>query len=319
MPDRAVILNADDFGAATNINNGIEFALQHGAVNAISAITSFPDCISQLQDVARHYPTCGIGVHLNITTGIPLLSQERVTSLVDRRGNFYPIERIWTHIRRIDPSELRDELTARIARLERAGIAIDHLSDHHGVLSLYPPFFEIMIELATHFQLPVRTPLTASTRYPSSFPKAQILRRAQATALRFAACHPLKAARLAPYCTRSAVQGRVRRLDTGGIAHPDLSIGYFWRNPTLDNMLHILKHLPPGIHEIIFHLGSHHRQTTYPCGLDQTYFANREAELAIVTRAYVRELFDHLQIKRLRYADIHDIRQFRSEGAPSML
>jgi predicted glycoside hydrolase/deacetylase ChbG (UPF0249 family) len=301
-PQRRLIVTADDFGASVNINRGIACAVEHGIVNTVSAMTSFPDSLPALKLLHERHPDVGIGVHLNITTGGPLSDPETVPSLVDRSGNFFTIQRILSRVDEINAAELRRELTAQIEELRRMDIPVDHLSSQHGVLWLYEPFFRIVMDLAAQYEAPVRSPVVASVAYPDIFPDAPTRKRARKIALRFAAAHPLEALRLLKHTTSQHMENMASALDRRGIPHPDLLVDALWGEPTPVNLRRSLENLPRGVSELIVHVGSRHRQETYPTGLDLGYFEARERELGLVTSTGTRELLEELDIRRVGYA-----------------
>ena len=61
--ERLLILTADDFGASTNINEGIRFAAEKKAITGISALTNFPESLAELKEISEKHPDIGIGVH----------------------------------------------------------------------------------------------------------------------------------------------------------------------------------------------------------------------------------------------------------------
>jgi predicted glycoside hydrolase/deacetylase ChbG (UPF0249 family) len=301
---RFLIVTADDFGASQNINEAIELAADHNAITAISVLANFSESLSDLKRIAEKHPDIGIGVHLNITMGRPILGAEQVPSLVNSAGHFYTINELLIKARTISLDDLRNELRAQIIALKKCNIRLDHLSDQYGILSLYSPFFDIIIELATEFNVPVRTPVTASSKYPDLFknPPANKFRRK--TILQFAFEHPFKASKLVKYTRINEMEKNAKKLCKHGILHPDLLIMSFWGDPTAANFLYIMEHLPKGISEIVLHIGTQTRQVNYPNGLDLNYFRNREYELITVTSDYIQDYMDYLNIKTIGYGGI---------------
>lgn len=302
--DRFLIITADDFGASKNINEGIELAADKKLITTISALTNFTESLSDLKRISENHPNIGIGVHLNITTGQPILSAEQVPSLVSTSGNFYTINELLSKVKTISLDDLRKELRAQISALTASNIRLDHLSDQHGILSIYSPFFDIIIELATDFNVPVRTPIVAEAKYPDIFKNSQINKLRRQTASRFIFSHPFKALSLLKYTRINEMEEKARKLRDLGIIHPDLLILSFWGDPTPDNFLHIIEHLPKGISEIVLHIGTQTRQANYPSGLELDYFKNREYELITVTSDYIQEYINHLNIKTIGYTEI---------------
>ena len=300
---RALIVTADDFGAARNINRGILFSVDRGLVTTVSAMTSFAESLSELEALHTSFPATGIGVHLNITTGSPITNPAEIPTLVEQDGDFVPVERILARIRAISLAELRLELKAQIEMLRIRGVPLDHLSDHHGILSLYPPFFDVVMSLAQEYGVPVRTPVAASIRYPRLYGRAPTRRKAHQIAARFGLRHPFKAARLVGHASLREMQRKELELDARGIGHPDCFIDYFWGRACVQDFLYILRNLAPGISELVVHVGDYERQADYPSGLDLDYFEKRERELAVVCSSYVGEYAKYLRVRLARYSD----------------
>ncbi len=301
---RNLIITADDFGASNNINEGIEIAAEKGVITTISALSNFTESLPLLKKISENHPEIGMGVHLNITTGKPILGSGQVPSLVDKDGNFYTIEKLLTRLNRISIQELRIELKAQILALGKYNIRIDHLSDQNAVLSFYGPFFEVLTHLAGEFHVPVRTPIIASLKYTDLFPHSEMNKHGHKIAFKLALNHPFRSIELLKYTRTSQIDKKVQILDNLGILHPDLLIDYFWGNPTESNLNYILEHLPNGTSELILHLGTETRQEKYPTGLELDYFTNREKELKIITTACLQETFNYLNINMIGYSDI---------------
>jgi len=157
-PARLLIITADDFGASKNINEGIKLAADKNAITTIAALTNFNESLPELKEISAAHPEIGIGIHLNITTGKPVLLAKEVPSLVNVDGNFYTIDELLPNLNSISLADLKKELKAQILALQSIDIRIDHLSDQNGILSFYTPFFDVVTELALEFNVPVRTP-----------------------------------------------------------------------------------------------------------------------------------------------------------------
>ena len=301
---RFVILTADDFGASENIDHGIRLAAEAGVITAISAMTNFSASLPELQAIARELPQVGIGVHLNITTGKPVLPPEQIPSLVTGEGTFYAIERILPRLKTISTGELQRELKAQIEVLRQCGIRVDHLSNQHGLLSLYSPFWEVVLELAAEYELPARSCLAGSVLYPDLFPHTGTRKKGRSVAAAFALGHPLAALSFRRYSTLKEMNRNEQKMAAVGIPHPDLLLDSFYGDPTPANILYILENLPPGISEIVLHLGSYQREAAYPSGLDLEYFRKRECELITVTSEYLKNYFRYLGITAIGYRDL---------------
>src|SRR5439155_25558631 len=108
-------------------------------------------------DRARSRPSLGIGVHLTLVDGAPILPPRQIPSLVTGDGRF---RRSWRPFivaclrGQVSLADVERELTAQIAGLQGAGIALTHL-DAHKHVHAYPPIFAIVARLAVRFGIPV--------------------------------------------------------------------------------------------------------------------------------------------------------------------
>jgi predicted glycoside hydrolase/deacetylase ChbG (UPF0249 family) len=147
-----LIVNADDFGLCTGQNLGIQSAHRHGIVTSTSLMAngrSFAEAIA----IAIANPALGIGVHLVLSAGKPVLPADEVKTLIGLDGSF----RKFKDMQRIDAdkAEIEKEWRAQIGKVISHGISPDHLDGHHH-LHLHPDNFEITLKLAKEFRLPIR-------------------------------------------------------------------------------------------------------------------------------------------------------------------
>lgn len=81
-------------------------------------------------------------------------------SLLDGDGGLpRTLTDVWDHA---DLDEVRRECRAQIERAIVWGFDVSHLDSHMGTLQLRPEFFDVYLELAVEFRLPVRLPSTIS-------------------------------------------------------------------------------------------------------------------------------------------------------------
>ena len=82
---KKLIINADDFGMCEGNSLGILLAHEQGLVSSTTVMMNMPYALWAL-DKAKAYPNLGIGVHLTLTAGKPLLPGKK--SYTDEEGNF---------------------------------------------------------------------------------------------------------------------------------------------------------------------------------------------------------------------------------------
>ncbi|MFH5837147.1 chitin disaccharide deacetylase [Proteiniclasticum sp. C24MP] len=147
-----LIVNGDDFGFSPGQNLGIIKAHREGILTSTTALANGEYLAEGLEEASR-YPGLGIGVHLTLDLGRPVLSPQAVPSLVDERGCFrkHP-----EHLKiDLDPDQLLLEWTAQIEKIKSLGVMPTHLDGHHH-LHLHRDVMRTTLELAERYDLPIR-------------------------------------------------------------------------------------------------------------------------------------------------------------------
>lgn len=154
--DKWLIVNADEFGLTESVNIGIVEAHREGIVTSTTMIVNmwaFENAVIH----ARENQSLGVGVHLNLTDGRPILPTADVPTLVNKEGCFYKRNQlIWKLLLgQVDFCEIRAEFEAQIKKLEYAGITPTHLDSHQSIY-MHPSIFKIAISIAKERNMPMR-------------------------------------------------------------------------------------------------------------------------------------------------------------------
>jgi predicted glycoside hydrolase/deacetylase ChbG (UPF0249 family) len=122
------------------------------------------------RDAAAMYRGEDVGVHLTLNAEWETYRWGPIThspSLLDGDGGFpRTIEDTWEHG---DIDEVRKECRAQIERAIFWGFDVSHLDSHMGTLQLRADFFDVYLEMAVEFGLPLRM-APASAQRPIGFP-----------------------------------------------------------------------------------------------------------------------------------------------------
>ena len=150
---KLVILNADDLGMCHAANEGVYSALRDGRCTSASLMVPCP----WAREAAARYRGEDVGVHLTLNAEFELYRWGPCTqspSLLGGDGGFPgTIEDVWDHA---DLDEVRRELRAQVERAILWGFDVTHLDSHMGTLQLRPEFFDVYLDLAVEFDLPLR-------------------------------------------------------------------------------------------------------------------------------------------------------------------
>jgi predicted glycoside hydrolase/deacetylase ChbG (UPF0249 family) len=157
---KLIIISCDDLGACHSANVGVYGALRDGVATCASIMVPAP----WARDAAMRYePTDDIGVHLTLNCEYEAYRFGPIThapSLLSGESGFpRHIADLWEHA---DTEEVLRECRAQIERALAWDIDVTHLTPHLTAITLRPEFFDVYLELAVEFRLPVRLPSTIS-------------------------------------------------------------------------------------------------------------------------------------------------------------
>jgi chitin disaccharide deacetylase len=273
---RQLIVNADDLGLSTAVNQGILEAHLNGIVTSTSLMVNMPAAEESVAMVLEQAPELGVGLHINFTAGVPCSPVEQVPDLVTGAGVFRPEKEQVVNLYSVDPGQLRAELSAQLRRFEElVGRPPDHLDSHHHITYLNPGAVALMAEAALDLGVPIRKAIPD-----------------RATAL-------ATVVELGLAADESQAAGRVDELlsavSTTNVLMPDRFIAeFFGQRATMGDLLNLLVDTQEGVTELMCH----------PAVADESLkavsgYADRRAdELAILIHPTVRE-FIHSQFIQL--------------------
>jgi hopanoid biosynthesis associated protein HpnK len=158
---RTLIVTADDFGLSLPVNDAVEQAHQHGILTAASLMTGAPACDDAVER-ARRLPQLGVGLHLTLVDGCPVLPPAEVPGLVGPDGRF-STDPVKFGTALFFSSDLRRqaeaEITAQFEKFRATGLTMDHVNGHQH-FHMHPVVSKIVAKLAPAFgRPPVRIPV----------------------------------------------------------------------------------------------------------------------------------------------------------------
>jgi len=150
---KLLIINADDLGFCHSANVAVFECLHSGLVTSATLMVPCP----WAREAAARYRGEDIGVHLTVNAEHELYRWGPIThapSLLGGDGGFpRTVEDVWDHA---DLDEVRRECRAQIERAILWGFDVSHLDAHMATLQLRPEFFDVYLDMAVEFRLPLR-------------------------------------------------------------------------------------------------------------------------------------------------------------------
>jgi hypothetical protein len=150
---KLLIVNCADLGFCHAATVGVYESLRDGIGTSASLIVPAP----WARESASRFRGEDVGVRLTLNAEHNLYRWGPITqapSLLDGDGGFpRTLSDVWDHA---DIDEVRRECRAQIERAVLWGFDISHLDAHLDALLLRPEFFDVYLELAVDFTLPLR-------------------------------------------------------------------------------------------------------------------------------------------------------------------
>ncbi|MDR3750117.1 MAG: ChbG/HpnK family deacetylase [Terracidiphilus sp.] len=235
-----LIVNADDFGLTSGVNRAI-LELHGAGVLTSATLMARATASAEAIAMARATPSLGVGCHVVLVDGDPVLPPHEIPTLIDRRtGRFHPtlgafLQRLLTG--RILAAEIEAEAAAQLSLLQAQGLALTHMDTHKHV-HMFPAVLRPVLRAAASGGIRrIRNPFEPAWSLNAT-PGAPWLRRTQVHLLR----------RFLPAFDRI--------VDSAGFTTTDGVIGVL-ATGTLDaaTVDSVLRNMPHGTWELVTHPG----------------------------------------------------------------
>ncbi len=235
---------------------------------------------AELTVAARSCPNLGMGVHLVLTAGKPVLAAEKLSTLADGQGNFLHLPALVERINQLDLEQVWTEWNAQVEKFIRHyGRNPDHLDSHHHSSYFTPALFERMVRLAEQLKCGIRNPFGEDPADAANYLPQVLVDTATKNYAAFASQPP-------PITT-------------------DVFISDFYdEGATLDYLQALREPMAADPVHATFELMCHPAKMDYELGEISDYNAKRTVELAILQHPAVREKVTDLHIELITFADL---------------
>jgi hopanoid biosynthesis associated protein HpnK len=149
-PLRRLVVNADDFGRSADINAAVIRAHTDGILTTASLMVAEP-AAAEAVALARAHPRLGVGLHLVLVCGRPVLPARDLPGLVTSDGRFLT-SAVQAGLRFFFRRRLREglarEIAAQFEAFARTGLTLDHVNGHLN-FHLHPVVFRLLLDAAS--------------------------------------------------------------------------------------------------------------------------------------------------------------------------
>lgn len=149
---RAVVVTAADAGLSVAVNEGVRRVQSVGSVTDASLLVVAPFAREAVRRLGQN-----MGVQLALSAEHEMLELRPVTyapSLLGGRGGF-PIDAN-DAAEHADPDEVHREFRAQIERAITLGVTPSFLSSHDDVVARHLALFDVFLDVAEEYRLPIR-------------------------------------------------------------------------------------------------------------------------------------------------------------------
>lgn len=237
---KRLVVTADDFGAAIAVNEAVEKAHLEGILTAASLMVA-GDAVDDAVRRAHALPTLGVGLHVVLVEGRPVLPAERLPLLVDGKGRFRSDMGRMSFRIFASPAarrQLAAEVEAQFAAFAATGLSLDHVNAHKH-FHLHPTVAATILKIGRRYGMKtMRAPIEPQ----------RLLRTIDGTKPR-------------PRLETAWARLVRRNMRAASVAVPDHVLGLAWSGAMTPKRLRgLLEHLPTGLTEIYAHPAT----TSYP-------------------------------------------------------
>jgi hopanoid biosynthesis associated protein HpnK len=130
---KQLIVNADDFGLTAGVNRAIVELHRSGSLTS-TTLMARAEATAEAVMLAKSEPALGVGCHVVLVDGDPVLEANALPTLADvRTGQLHPtlgafLKRLLSG--RVRSEEIEAEAVAQIQQLQASGVQLTHIDTH---------------------------------------------------------------------------------------------------------------------------------------------------------------------------------------------
>jgi len=154
---KVIILHADDAGMCEEANLATMDMLEKGVIQSAAAMPPCPN-FEEMIEWAKSHPSADVGLHFTLTSEFEthrwgsVAPREEVPSLYDSEGMLW--HEVPDVVMNASPAEVEKEVRAQIEKSLQMGYRPDHIDTHMGTLYGSKEFVKVFFDLAQEYGIP---------------------------------------------------------------------------------------------------------------------------------------------------------------------
>ena len=268
--DKLLIIHGDDLAVTHSVNKASFEGFQQGIMNSGSIMMPCP-WYEEVREFAEKNPEFCIGLHLTLTAEWKhlkwrgLADQSGTSGLYDDQDYFY--SSVPPVIANATVEEVEKEIRAQIDKAISSGLNPSHLDSHMGTLFAKEEFTTLLIRLGEEYKIPVFLPAQLLAGYPN----------------------------LKDKLTENSVITNTVIMNNDKL---EKEAAFKFYDEQISN-------LPPGLNELIVHLGKDNEELQATCIAHPAFGASwRQHDLDYILSPHLKTLLEDNEIKLVSWKEI---------------
>jgi predicted glycoside hydrolase/deacetylase ChbG (UPF0249 family)/predicted neuraminidase len=154
---KVLLLHCDDAGMCPEANAAVQKYIENKQINAAAIMMPCPNA-KEMINWAKKYPDADLGVHLTLTSEwksyrwSTLTNPKKVPGLIDTEGKMHhEVPNVVTHA---SAKEVETEVRAQIDKFIASGRRPSHIDTHMGTMYGSPEYVKVFLKVAEEYHIP---------------------------------------------------------------------------------------------------------------------------------------------------------------------
>ncbi len=154
---KVLLLHCDDAGMSPEANEAVQKYMSNKQINTAAVMMPCPNA-KEMIDWAKKYPDADLGVHLTLTSEwktyrwSTLTNPKKVPGLIDAEGKMH--HEVPDVVMHASAKEVETEVRAQIDKFIACGRRPSHIDTHMGTMYGSPEYVKVFLKIAQEYRLP---------------------------------------------------------------------------------------------------------------------------------------------------------------------